>query len=145
MNKTLCLLVLLLACMAVGCKTTGSPKSEWGETYADVVVPASYQPYDTPPFRRTDGANGRRVYGRYAYRHETLDDPASLAAWFKKELPKKGWEFQVEEINADKGTFTLRFIKGDDKLGLKLAPDTRLQSSDRFSVLVVEMNAPYDN
>ncbi len=147
MNKTLCLLLLAFVFAAIGCKTTGGgPKSVWGETYVDVVVPLDYEPHDNPPFKRTDGADGKRIYGRYAYRNtKGLDKPAELADWFKRELPKQGWEHQVDELNTDKGTCTLRYKKDGDQLVLKLAPDNLVNKSERFSILTVEMNPPYDN
>lgn len=146
MNKTLCLLLLAFVFAAVGCKTTGGTKSQWGETYADVIVPADYVAYDSPPFKRTDGADGKRIYGRYAYRCSNgLDKAGDLAVWFKKELPKQGWEHQLDEVDADKGTMTLRYKKKDDQLVLKLAPDNLVNKSERFSVLTIEMNPPYDN
>ncbi|MBX3474984.1 MAG: hypothetical protein KF754_11425 [Planctomycetes bacterium] len=146
MTRNLSLLLLVLTCLVAGCKTTDKTKVEWGETYTDVVVPAGYEAYGTPPFKRTDGADGKRIFGRYAYRNkEGMDKPSRLAAWFKKELPKQGWEHQVEEANDEKGTMTLRYIKNDDRLVLKLAPDNQLNKSDRFSVLTVEMNPPFDN
>lgn len=147
MTRTFCLVLVALVFAVAGCKTTGgTTKSQWGETYADVVVPGHYEPYDNPPFKRTDGADGKRVFGRYAYRcSKGLDNVADLAAWFKKELPKQGWEHQLDEVDADKGTATLRYKKKDDQLVLKVAPDNLVNKSDRFSILTVEMNPPYDN
>lgn len=146
MTRNLCLVLLAFLLLAAGCKTTAPSKVEWGETYADVVVPAAYEPYDTPPFKRTDGADGKRIFGRYAYRCTTgLDKPAELAAWFRKELPRQGWEHQVGEVDESKGTLSLRFKKDGDQLVLKLAPDNLVNKSERFSVLTVEMNPPYDN
>ncbi len=146
MSKSLCWLTLCLLMLVAGCKTTNQPKIEWGETYSDVVVPADYTAYDTPPFKRQDGADGKRIFGRYAYKNKLgLDNPKSLAKWFEKELGAKGWEHQVDDMDADAGTLTARYKKGDDQLVLKLAPDQLLNKSDRFSVLTVEMNPPYDN
>lgn len=146
MTKNLTWLTLCLVLLLAGCKTTQQPKLEWGETYSDVVVPQEYTPYDTPPFKRQDSVDGKRIYGRYAYRCKSgLDNPKNLAAWFKTALVAKDWEHQVDDINADKGTMTLRYKKGEDQLVLKLAPDQLVNKSERFSVLTVEMNPPYDN
>jgi hypothetical protein len=37
-----------------------------------------------------------------------------------------------------------RFKKGDDQVLLTLAPDQRVQASERFSILTVEMNPKFD-
>ncbi len=135
------LLVLLLV---AGCKSAAA-KTEWGKTYDDVPVPAGWEKYDTPPFKRTDSESGKRIYGRYAYssgkQTASVDD---TAAWFKAELPNQGWDFQTEELDAKAGKMELRFKKKSDILVLRMAPDEKVQSSNAFSVLVVEMNPQYD-
>jgi hypothetical protein len=140
-------LVVVFALLA-GCKSTGPRKNlghEGGEPYADVAVPTNYEPYDTPPFKRQDGAEGRRIYGRYAYKSTGgLDSAQKVASWLKSRLPSEGWEFQTEEVDDAKGTMSLRFKKDDDQVLLKLAPDERMQGSERFSILIVEMNPQYD-
>ena len=139
--------VLVLALLAA-CKSTGPRPNlghEGGEPYADVAVPENYEAYDTPPFKRQDGSGDRRIYGRYAYKSKGgLDSAQEVASWLKSHLPSDGWEFQTEEVNEAKGTMSLRFKKNDDQVLLKLAPDERTQGSERFSVLVVEMNPQYD-
>ncbi|MCB9893064.1 MAG: hypothetical protein H6839_01285 [Planctomycetes bacterium] len=145
------LIVLLfgvgLPLATAGCSTT-KPKNlghEGGEVYADVPAPANYEPFDTPPFKRQDGAGGKRVYGRYAYRSTNgLDSSKRVADWYKKALPDEGWELQTEEVDDAKGTMKLLFKKNEDQLELKLNPDDRLQGSERYSVLIVEMNPQYD-
>jgi hypothetical protein len=147
MTRNLCLFTIGLLLLLAGCHNPPKPPdTPWGEAYTDVVVPENYQPYNTPAFRREDGADGKRIFGRYAYKNvKGLDKPGALAAWFRIELPKHGWENQLDDVNEEKGTATLRYQKGDDKLVLRLAPDTLMSSSERFSVLVVEMNPPYGN
>lgn len=139
---TLCVLLL-----AAGCSTTTQKNlgHEGGESYADVPMPAGYEPYDTPPFKRQDGSEGRRIYGRYAYKSTGgLGSAQKLADWYKKTLPGEGWELQTEEVNDSKGTMALLFKKADDQLSLKLSPDEKFQGTERFSVLIVEMNPQYD-
>jgi len=147
MTSKLCMFSLGVLLLLAGCRTVEpTPDTPWGEPYADVAVPENYGPYNTPPFRRDDGADGRRIFGRYAYRSAAgLDKPSRVADWFKTELPKQGWASQLDELDDEKGTMTLRWQKGDDKLVLRLAPDTLFNNSDRFSVLTVEMNPPYGN
>lgn len=142
--KQLGLLTLFALLMLAGCTTTGT-KSEWGTPYTDVPVPAGWEKYDTPPFKRTDGSGGKRIFGRYSY--QSGNDMANVndtVAWFKAELPTQGWSFQSEEIEANLGKFELRFKKDDDILLLKMAPDEKLQKKNPYSVLVVEMNPQYD-
>jgi hypothetical protein len=147
MTRNLCFLALGLLLLVAGCKTVPKdPQTPWGEAYTDVVVPENYHPYDTPPFKREDSPAGKRIFGRYAYKNVNgMDKADKLAQWFQIELPKHGWTNQLDEIDLEKGTATLRYQKDEDKLVLKLAPDTRFNSSDRFSVLVVELNPPYGN
>lgn len=147
MQKVLVLTTLLVLLAVAGCKTT--PKEnlghEGGETYKDVPIPANYEPYDTPPFKRQDSDSGRRIYGRYAYKSTNgLDDAGKLTEWLKKNLPAEGWEFQTEDVDQNKGTAAVRFKKGDEQLLVKVAPDERVQGTERFSVLVIEMNPQYD-
>jgi hypothetical protein len=137
-----CVLALLAGCSTTKHKNLGH---EGGEAYADVPTPANYSAYDTPPFKRQDGANDRRIYGRYAYKStDGLDSAKEVAGWYKEAMPKDGWEFQTEEVDEAKGTMSLRFKKADDQLLLKLQPDERTTGSERFSVLIVEMNPQYD-
>jgi hypothetical protein len=147
MKGTLTIAFLFMILLA-GCQSTGKTKNlghEGGEPYADVAVPVNYEAYDTPPFKRQDGAGDRRIYGRYAYKSKDgLDSATEVAGWYKEALPKDGWEFQTEELDEAKGTMSLRFKKADDQLLLKLAPDERTSGSERFSVLIVEMNPQYD-
>jgi len=139
--------IILLFLLVAGCKTTAHVNvgHEGGEPYADVAVPANYEAWDTPPFKRQDGSGGKRIYGRYAYRSTNgLDSAQKVADWCKANLPKDGWEFQTEEIDDAKGTMSLRFKKADDQVLLKLSPDERVSGTERFSILVVEMNPQYD-
>lgn len=142
------LVTVTLLMLAAGCKTTGPRQNlghEGGEAYADVPVPGNYTEYDTPPFKRQDGAGGKRIFGRYAYRStDGLDTPSRVVKWFKDELPAQGWELQTEESDDDKGTMEVRFKKDEDLLTLALEPDSRVQGTERFSVLTVEMNPQYD-
>ncbi|MBK8207487.1 MAG: hypothetical protein IPK87_11985 [Planctomycetes bacterium] len=147
MKLSLTFLTLLAVLLIAGCKTTnGTNKSAWGEPYADVPVPANYEPHDNPAFKRQDSAAGKRIYGRYSYRStgDSLDTPSKVLGWFKDTLPGEGWELMVEEHNDSEGTMKVRFKKADDQLELQLAPDARVQSSKRFSVLTVEMNPKFD-
>lgn len=145
--KSVMILSLFVLLLTAGCQTTGTKNvgHEGGETYADVPVPANYEPYDTPPFKRQDSDSGRRIYGRYAYKSTGgLDNARKVTDWLKKNLPAEGWEFQTEDVDENKGTASVRFMKGDEQLLIKLAPDERVQGSERFTVLVVEMNPQYD-
>lgn len=147
MQKVVLLTSLLVLLAVAGCKTTPTVNKghEGGETYGDVPVPGNYEPYDTPPFKRQDSDSGRRIYGRYAYKSTGgLDNARKAADWFKKNLPAEGWEFQTEDVDEDKGTAEVRFKKADETLLVALAPDERVQGSERFSVLVIEMNPQYD-
>lgn len=147
MKNALLLSTMFVLLLAAGCSTTKHKNlgHEGGEVYADVAAPAGYEPYDTPPFKRQDGDDGRRIYGRYSYKSTGgLGSAQKLADWYKKTLPGDGWELQTEEVNDSKGTMKLLFKKADDQLSLKLTPDERFQGSERFSVLVVEMNPQYD-
>jgi hypothetical protein len=137
------LAVLLLA----GCPTTQTgPVAEWGEPYDDIAVPSNYEPHDNPAFKRQDGAQGRRIYGRYSYRSvgDGLDSPERVLEYVKEEMPRLGWELMVEEVDTRRGTMSARFQKDDDQVVLRLEPDRRIQGSDRFSVFTVEMNPQYE-
>jgi hypothetical protein len=148
MKRAAVILSVLTLLIVAGCKSTGPRKNlghEGGEAYADVVVPENYVEYDTPPFKRQDGASGKRLYGRYAYRStDGLDSASEVQEWLKAELPKQGWELQTEELDDAKGTMSVRFEKDEDILLLELAPDDRVQGTERFSILTVEMNPQYD-
>jgi hypothetical protein len=146
MTRVAALLTLVLLLVA-GCPSTQKgPVAEWGEPYDDVVVPAGYSPHDTPAFKRQDGGQGRRIYGKYAYRSAgpELDSPERVLEYVKAEMPKQGWELMVESVNTQRGTMTARFQKGDDQVLLRLEPDRRIQGSDRFSIYTVEMNPQYE-
>jgi hypothetical protein len=150
MKYALMLPLLALLLFAAGCTTT--PKNlghEGGKPYADIPVPSNYAAYDTPPFKRQDSDAGKRIYGRYAYKStDGLDSAAELATWFSRNLPAEGWQLQTEDVDDAKGTMTLRYIKGEgddaETLKLALSPDKRVQGSDRFSILIVELNPQYD-
>jgi hypothetical protein len=147
MAKALVLTSMFVLLLVAGCKSTPTVNKghEGGEAYLDVPVPANYEPYDTPPFKRQDSTAGRRIYGRYAYKStDGLDNARKLADWFKENLPAEGWVLQTEEVDEKKGTAGVRFQKEDEQLLITLAPDQRVQGSERFSVLVVEMNPQYD-
>ena len=147
MQKYVALASLVLILLIAGCESTQIENKghEGGETYTDVPVPSNYEPFDTPPFKRQDSESGRRIYGRYAYKStDGLDDARKLTDWFKKNLPGEGWEFQTEDVDEDKGTADVRFKKGDELLQIKLSPDERVRGSERFTVLVIEMNPQYD-
>lgn len=146
MQRLLVLSTVFALLLLAGCATTKTVNKghEGGEAYADVSVPSNYEPYDTPPFKRQDGASGNHIYGRYAYRStDGIDSAQELTDWFKQNLPRDGWELQTEEVNEEKGTMSLLFKKADDQLQLTLAPDEKLQGSKRFSILIVEMNPQY--
>jgi len=147
MQKFIVLSSLVVLLLVAGCQTT--PKQnlghEGGESYADVPAPANYEPYDNPPFKRQDSEAGRRIYGRYAYKStDGIDNSRKLTDWYKKNLAAEGWEFQTEDVDENKGTASIRFKKEDEQLLIKLSPDERVQGSERFSVLVIEMNPQYD-
>lgn len=145
MQRTLTIFALLAILLMAGCKTTdGGNKPAWGETYADVPVPANYEPHDNPPFKRQDSDSGKRIYGIYSYRStgEALDDAAKVQKWFKEKLPDHGWELMVEELDTEKGTMSVRFEKKENQLLVTLSPDKKLQGK-RFSVLVIEMNPKF--
>ncbi|MBZ0136855.1 MAG: hypothetical protein K8I27_10820 [Planctomycetes bacterium] len=147
MHKVLVLTTLLVCLFAAGCSSTKKINKghEGGESYVDVPVPANYEDYDTPPFKRQDSEGGRRIYGRYAYKStDGIDSAREVTAWFTKNLPAEGWEFQTEDVDENKGTATVRFKKGDEQLKIELSPDERVSGSERFSVLVIEMNPQYD-
>ena len=147
MTKYLVITTLFVLLFAAGCSTTKTVNlgHEDGEAYADVPAPANYEPFDTPPFKRQDGSNGRRIYGRYAYKSTNgLDSSKRVADWYKKTLPSEAWELQTDDVNDTKGTMKLLFKKGEDQLQLTLNPDDRFQGGERFSVLIVEMNPQYD-
>lgn len=135
---------LFVLAMLVGCTTSG-PQMEWGPAYDDVPVASGFEPFDNPAFHREDTEGGRRIYGRYAYRAEGLYAADQASTYFKAELPKKGWTFVNETSDPETGTWSARFEKGDDKLDLKLRPDSELHARNRFSVLVVTLNDPYGN
>ena len=147
MKRYLVLSGLIVLLFVAGCSTTKHVNlgHEGGEAYADVPAPANFEPFDTPPFKRQDGSGGKRVYGRYAYKSTNgLDSSKRVADWYKKSLPGEGWELQTEEVDDAKGTMKLLFKKDEDQLELKLNPDDRMQGSERYSVLIVEMNPQYD-
>lgn len=146
MQRLLVLSTVFALLLLAGCATTKTVNKghEGGEAYADVPVPANYEKYDTPPFKRQDSDSGNRIYGRYAYRStDGLDSATEVADWFKQNLPRDGWELQTEKTDEEKGTMSLLFKKDDDQLELKLTPDEKLQGSQRFSILIVEMNPQY--
>ena len=147
MTRAFGLLLVSLLVLLAGCKSTGpKPDIEWGDPYADVVVPGNYEAHDNPPFKRQDGSDGKRIYARYAYRSNNgLDKASRVAAWLKENLPKQGWKHQVDEADEAKGLLTARYIKGDDKLQVKLAPDKVKHSEEGASVLTIEINGQYDN
>lgn len=145
MTRTISFLTLGLLLFVAGCHTPPAKTNEWGETYQDVVVPENYKPHDSPPFKRVD-RDGKRVFGTYSFKSSSgLDTPSKVAAWFKTQLPNHGWENQLDDIDDTKGTLKARYKKGDDQLVLKLVPDEKVNNSERFSILTVEMNPQYDN
>jgi hypothetical protein len=135
-------LLLVAACVT----TPEGPQSVWGEPYDDVAVPEGYLPYDNPAFKREDGADGRRIFGRYSYRSpgETLDSAERVLNFLKEAMPEHGWEFMVESLDTQRGTMSVRFQKGPDQVLMRLAPDRRVRGTGRYSVLTVEMNPQYE-
>jgi hypothetical protein len=146
MKATLTFLGIVAILVIAGCKTVERDTPEWGEPYTDVVVPGNYVKHDDPAFKRQDGADGKRIYGKYSYRSkgEGLDDPKAVQEFLKGNMAYEGWELMVEELNESAGTMMVRFKKGEDQVLLTLAPDKRIRGSDRFSILVVEMNPKFD-
>jgi hypothetical protein len=148
MKATLTFLGLVAILLVAGCKTVQHDGPPWdnGEAYTDVVVPGNYIKYNDPPFKRQDGAGGKRIYGRYAYRSKGngVDDAQKVLDFLKGNMAHEGWELMVEEAKPDAGTMMARFKKGDDQVLLTLAPDRRVQASERFSILTVEMNPKFD-
>lgn len=147
--KRISLLFMMAALLVfAGCRATAKRENlghEGGEPYADVPVPDNYIEYDIPPFKRQDGADGSRIYGRYAYRStDGINEAAEVYAWFSRELPGHGWEYQIHELDDSGQTMTATFTKGDDQLQLNLEPDNRVRGTERFSILTVEMNPQYD-
>jgi hypothetical protein len=141
-------LIIVALALAAGCTTppVAPEQPHWGEPYADVPVPEEYRPYHTPPFKRQDGAEGRRVFGTYAYRSPgpELEEPHRVVGWYKAMMPAYGWEFQTEDEGSAPGHMRIRFRKGDDQLVLRLHPDQNVRGTERYSVLVVAMNPPYE-
>jgi hypothetical protein len=145
MKLSLAFLLLALLIIA-GCKTTGTKETPaWGDPYTDVVVPGNYEAHDNPPFKRQDGADGKRIYGRYSYRSTgtATDSPTGVLDFLKANMVQDGWALQTEEVNEEAGTMKVQFKKDDDVVQLTLTPDKRVQSDERFSVLIVEMNPKY--
>jgi hypothetical protein len=145
---TVALCALLLAAASLGgCRSTGSGEPlPWGPPFDDIVVPPNYQPYDNPPFLRTDSADGRRLFGRYSYRStgEGLDNASRVAEFLRDSMANDGWELMVEEIEERRGNLMMRFRKGDDQALLKLYPDRRVRGSARYSVLEVVLNPQFE-
>ncbi|MHC4839582.1 MAG: hypothetical protein ACYTDT_01295 [Planctomycetota bacterium] len=135
------LFVITVLIFAAGCKSTGADKTfEWGPAYEDVSVPEYFEALNTKPFIRND-----RDYGKYFYRStDGLLRPNKVSKWFRNNLSEDGWEFQEEDSDDAKGNMTLRFIKGDDQLTIKMNPDERMSANERYSVLTIEMNSQYD-
>lgn len=148
MKRAAVLFTVLALVVLAGCKSAGPRENlghEGGEAYSDVPVPLNYVEYDNPPFKRQDGATGKRIYGRYAYKSDDgIDKATRVLTWFKDELPNQGWTLQTEELDDDAGTMSARFKKKDNILLITLAPDDRVRGTERFSVLTVEMNPQYD-
>lgn len=137
-------LLFALALLA-GCPPVEPLDNKWGEPYEDVVVPNDFTAYDNPPFKREDSKAGKRIYGVYSYRSKDIYSPATLSEFLKQELPRHGWTFVNETMDAEKATYASRFEKGGDKLDITMAPDKKMQTSERFSILVVKMNDPDSN
>ncbi len=145
MKAKLTFLLLLTALVIAGCKTVETRTPEWGETYADVVLPANYVPHDNPPYKRQDSADGKRIYGRYSLRSkgDGFDDPRKVLDFLKGSMAHDGWELMLENLDEEKSTMMARFKKGDDQVVLTMTPDRRVQGSERFSILTVEMNPKF--
>ena len=148
MKATLTFLGIVAILVIAGCKTVPPAAPGWdgGEKYADVVVPSNYEPHNDPAFKRQDGADGKRIYGKYSYRSkgDGTDDPKAVQDFLKANMAYEGWELMVESIDEPAGKMMVRFKKADDQVLLTLGPDTRVRGSDRFSILVVEMNPKFD-
>ncbi len=148
MKRISLLLVMGALLVFAGCRATAQRENlghEGGQPYADIPVPDNYVEYDTPPFKRQDGADGSRIYGRYAYRSvDGIDDAAEVYGWFSRELPRHGWTYQIHLLDESKQTMSATFIKDDDQIQLNLAPDQRVRGTERFSILTVTMNPQYD-
>lgn len=148
MKRAAILLTVFTLVLVTGCRTTGPRENlghEGGEAYADVPVPEGYTEYDIPPFKRQDGAGGKRIYGRYAYRSTGgIDKASGISRWFREELPMHGWDLQTDELDDEANTMSARFEKEDDILLVTLEPDNRKRGTERFSVLTIEMNPQYD-
>lgn len=146
MTRALALLAFAAMVLVAGCVSPERPPTvEWGEPYADVVIPAGFDRHDNPPFRREDGSGGARIFGRYSYRAKELVQVENVASFMKEELPKQGWTFVDEQIEADQGTYQGRFEKDDDKLDIDVRPDRAASGAVRYSILTVTMNGQFDN
>ncbi len=135
------LFVISALMFMAGCQSTGKVETfDWGPAYEDVSVPGNFEPLKSKPFVRR-----KRSYGKYSYKStDGLLRPNKVSAWFKAELAKNGWEYQADEIDDPKGLMYLKYIKGEDRLSIKLNPDKRISANERYSVLTIEMNSQYD-